>query len=65
MDQYKIEEIITSVIYRWLRVDVDLDYSSTANAMSEINNKTRFSDLSKKYKALNKTGFLARETLNN
>ncbi len=30
MDQYKIEEIITSVIYRWLRVDVDLDYSSTA-----------------------------------
>ncbi|KWT08199.1 hypothetical protein [Pseudomonas amygdali] len=28
--------------------------------MSEINNKTRFSDLSKKYKALNKTGFLAR-----
>ncbi len=60
MDQYKIKEIITSVIYRWLRVDVDLDYSSTANAMSEINNKTRFSDLSKKYKALNKTGFLAR-----
>ncbi|KPW42783.1 Uncharacterized protein ALO51_01907 [Pseudomonas amygdali] len=60
MDQDEIEKIITSVIYGWLRVNVDLDYSSTANAMSEINNKTRFSDLSKKYKTLDKTGFLAR-----
>ncbi|AAY35380.1 hypothetical protein Psyr_0307 [Pseudomonas syringae pv. syringae B728a] len=59
MNQYEIENVIQSAIHGWLRLDVDLDYGSTAAAMSKITRETSFSDLSKEYKPLDKNKLLA------
>ncbi|WP_232924954.1 hypothetical protein [Pseudomonas syringae] len=58
MDQYEIENVVESAIHGWLRLDVNLDYGSTAAAMSKITRETSFSDLSKEYKPLDKNKFL-------
>ncbi|WP_046271744.1 hypothetical protein [Pseudomonas syringae] len=46
---------IKTAIYNWLRGKVDIDQKSADNASAEITLETKFSDLEKKYGALDKT----------